>query len=431
MIIYVVQPGDTIDSIAERYSVPVARLIEENAIFNPDDLVVGQTIVITNPLETYTVQDGDSLMSIAETYGVTMLQLLRNNPNLFNRNFIYPGESIVISYETGSKISTNGFAYPFIDIETLKKTLPYLTYLTIFNYRSIEGGEIIGEDDTEIIQIAKDYSVAPIMLLSTLTYLGTGNLEVVDSILNNLELQNKHIDNILRILRTKEYYGLNISIVHLNEENRPLYENFITNLSNRLSIGGFLLIVTITPRISIGINEVTIEKLDYSELAQVTNNLLFLSYGWGYAVGPPTATTPVYLVRDILDYVVSSISTEKISIGLSTIGYDWQLPYIIGISRANSLTTDAAIALALEVGAIILFDEDSKAPYYEYVDYSSVLPINHVVWFKDARSVDALVKLIPEYGLDGVGIWNIMSYFAQMWLVINSQYEIEKVIPEY
>lgn len=28
----------------------------------------------------------------------------------------------------------------------------------------------------------------------------------------------------------------------------------------------------------------------------------------------------------------------------------------------------------------------------------------------------------------GVGIWNIMFYFPQMWLVINSQYEIEKVL---
>ncbi len=40
----------------------------------------------------------------------------------------------------------------------------------------------------------------------------------------------------------------------------------------------------------------------------------------------------------------------------------------------------------------------------------------------------AYVKLAPQYGFYGVGVWNIMRFFPQMWLVINSQYEIEKVV---
>jgi len=52
------------------------------------------------------------------------------------------------------------------------------------------------------------------------------------------------------------------------------------------------------------------------------------------------------------------------------------------------------------------------------------------VWFKDARSIDSLVNLVPEYGFKGVGIWNIMQLFSQMWLVINSEFEIEKLSPE-
>jgi hypothetical protein len=33
-----------------------------------------------------------------------------------------------------------------------------------------------------------------------------------------------------------------------------------------------------------------------------------------------------------------------------------------------------------------------------------------------------------DSGLQGTGIWNIMYYYAQMWLIINSQYEIESVL---
>lgn len=430
MIIHVVQPGETIYQIAEKYNIPVTRLINENGLIDINNLVVGQTIVLTYPEQTYTVREGDSLAGIASAHDVTILQLLRNNPYLSDREFLLPGESIVISYNTESEISTNGYAYPFIDRNILRKTLPFLTYLTIFNYRSIGGGEIIGEDETEIIQLAKEYSVAPIMSLSTLTYQGEGNVDVVNSILNSEVLQDHHINNILNILETKDYYGLNVSIVHLNPENQKLYENYVTKLYSRLREEGYLLFLTITPRTVIVNNQLTLERLDYTNLGQMADRILLLSYGWGYSSGPPSAATPAYMVRMILDHTVPLIPPEKIFIGLSTIGYDWQLPYIIGVSRANSLNTDAAILLARQVGATIYYDENSQAPYFEYVDYSSDTPVQHIVWFKDARSVNALASFVPEYGIHGISIWNIMSYFAQLWLVINSQYKINKVIPE-
>jgi len=60
MVIHVVQPGETIISIAEYYNIPVDRLILENGIANPDNLAIGQTIVIVQPDVLYTVQLGDT-----------------------------------------------------------------------------------------------------------------------------------------------------------------------------------------------------------------------------------------------------------------------------------------------------------------------------------------------------------------------------------
>ena len=48
------------------------------------------------------------------------------------------------------------------------------------------------------------------------------------------------------------------------------------------------------------------------------------------------------------------------------------------------------------------------------------------MWFVDARSIDALLDLVVEYDLQGTGIWNITVYNAQLWLIINSQFEIAK-----
>jgi len=37
--------------------------------------------------------------------------------------------------------------------------------------------------------------------------------------------------------------------------------------------------------------------------------------------------------------------------------------------------------------------------------------------------------LIKEYGLGGISVWNIMYYF-RIWLMINSQFDIEEVESE-
>jgi spore germination protein len=431
MIIHVVENGETISEIAQKYNISVARLIESNGLINPNDLVVGQTIVIVYPAEIYTVEDGDTLESIANKFDVTVLQLLRNNPFLSDREYIYPGESLVISYNTNSDISINGYAYPFISEQTLKKTLPYLTYLTIFNYRTEGPGQIVGENDSEMIALTKEYSVAPIMSLSTLTYQGVGDVNVVNSILYDIENQMKHIDRILEILNSKGYYGLNVSIVHLDSDNRDAYENYISNLASRLKKEGYILFVTISPRIIVTSNEITFDKINYEKLGSMVDGFFLLSYAWGYSVGPPSPTTPLNVVRVILDYIITQVPPDKIYLGLSIIGYDWELPYIVGVSKANSLSTDAAIELAANYNATILFDVNSRSPYFQYYDDSTSPPTWHIVWFKDARSIDSLVNLVPEYGIQGISIWNTMSHFPQMWLVINSQYNITKVLPEY
>ena len=52
--------------------------------------------------------------------------------------------------------------------------------------------------------------------------------------------------------------------------------------------------------------------------------------------------------------------------------------------------------------------------------------MEHIVWFQNARSADAQLRLVREYGLAGIGVWNIMRYFPSLWLVLHQLYTIEK-----
>lgn len=119
------------------------------------------------------------------------------------------------------------------------------------------------------------------------------------------------------------------------------------------------------------------------------------------------------------------VPPEKIIVGYPISGYNWETPYVPGATRANSVTMEGAIQIAAEYGVPIQYHEIAEAPYFNYYTVNNVI---HIVWFKDARSFDAISNLVYEYGLQGLSIWNIMNFNNQLWLVIHINYDIEKVL---
>jgi spore germination protein len=428
MIIHVVQPGETIYSISEYYKIPVDRLILENGITNPDNLAIGQTIVIVQPETVYTVQPSDTLNSIAEQHGVSPLELLRNNPYLSDRDFLYTGETIVISYQTNKvrTISTGGYTFPYIDKSVLIKTLPFLTYLTIFNYRATSEGEIITRsDDTELIQLAKEYGAAPMLFVSTITEEGLTSHEVNYEILNNPSVQDRLIDNALQILKRKGYYGINIYVEDITYDNINNIAEYLKKAWEIFHSEGYRIVITVTPITNIDTPYVSFEKLDYSKLSEYVDGIIFASYDWARIYNYPNSIFPVNVLRELLDYVAGIIPYEKIILGITTQGYDWTLPYVPGASGAVVMSNNRAVQIAADNDLVIQFNEAAQSPYFYYEDCDETL---HVIWFKDARSFDARAELVEEYNLQGLSIWTIMRFDAQMWFVFNTQYYIEKIM---
>ena len=94
---YVVQKGDTLSSIANKYGTTYQELAKYNNIKNPNLIYPNQIILIPTD-ETYIVQKGDTLSSIAVKYNTTWQKLYEMNRETIgeNPNLIKPGQKLII-----------------------------------------------------------------------------------------------------------------------------------------------------------------------------------------------------------------------------------------------------------------------------------------------------------------------------------------------
>lgn len=99
--VYIIQEGDTLWSIAQRFRVSVEALKEVNRISDPNRLLVGTQLVIPGMegvqgvLTTKTVEFGDSLRGLSRRYQVSEEALMRLN-RLVSPLELYAGASLII-----------------------------------------------------------------------------------------------------------------------------------------------------------------------------------------------------------------------------------------------------------------------------------------------------------------------------------------------
>lgn len=427
MYIHVVQPGDSVYSIARQYGASPQRIISDNNIVNPQVLVVGQALIILIPAVVYTVRPGDTLASIAASYGTTPIVLMQNNPNLIFSPVIQPGQQLTIRFE-GDKIrevTINAYAYPYIRRDVLRRGLPYLTYLTIFGYGFTVEGELIPIDDQPLINLAYEYKTAPVMLLSSITEDGNFSGERASLLFHDQALQSRVLDNIIAVMVEKGYVGLDVDFEYIQPEDGDAFLQFLRNVTARLHPYGFFVNTDLAPKTSPDQKGLLYESHNYSAIGAISDTVLLMTYEWGYTYGPPMAVAPLNHVREVVRYAVNEIPNDKILMGIPNYGYDWQLPFERGITRATSIGNAYAVEIAARNRAAIRYDELAQTPYFEYRTGAGV---NHIVWFEDVRSIQAKFALMDEYRLLGCGYWNLMRPFAQNWAFISAKYNVRKVV---
>lgn len=426
MQIHVVQRNQTLTTIARTYQTTVNDLIEANDIPNPNNLVIGQALVIPIVGSFYFVQPGDSLWSISQKVGVPYQQLATINRISLNQQ-LPVGYRLYIPPRTKRRAEFNAYVEPRgtsvapILETSAREAAPYLTYLAPFSFQALRNGSLKEPLLNNFPAIARANNNV-LMMVITNQENDQFSDELGRILLNDIAVQDRFLNNIVATAKKYGFRDIHFDFEFLRPADREAYNRFLRKAKARFNNEGWLMSTALAPKTSATQKGLWYEAHDYKAHGEIADFVVIMTYEWGYSGGPAMAVSPIDQVRRVIEYALTEMPGNKIMMGQNLYGYDWTLPFVQG-TVARAVSPQQAIEIAARNNVAIQYDTKAQAPFFNYTAQDGK---RHEVWFEDARSIQAKFNLIKELNLRGMSYWKLGLAFPQNWLLIVENFNVVK-----
>ena len=427
MQIYVVKQNDTLSRIARSFGTTAEDITEANELPNPNNLVIGQALVIPIIGSFYWVQPGDTLLSISRRFQVSYQQLAAANRIPVNQPLqigfrLYIPQRPKTRGEFNAYVEPRGTSVAPVLESSARDAAPYLTYLAPFSFQALRDGSLKEPLLNNFPAIAKANNNV-LMMVITNQENDQFSAELGRILLNDIPIQDRFLNNIVTTAKKYNFRDIHFDFEHLRPADREAYNQFLRKAKTRFKREGWLLSTALAPKTSATQQGQWYEAHDYKAHGEIVDFVVIMTYEWGYSGGPAMAVSPIGPVRNVLEYAISEMPASKIMMGQNLYGYDWTLPFVQG-TIAKAVSPQQAIALAAANHVQIQYDTRAQAPFFKYTDTNGK---QHEVWFEDARSIQAKFNLIKELGLRGMSYWKLGLSFPQNWLLITENFNVVKI----
>lgn len=427
MQVYVVEKEDTLSSISQKFDIQSDTIIAANHLKNPFGLATGQTLVIPDKgSRLINVKSSDNLTTISKSQKIPIDEIKSANPSINPLNELFAGQLLVLPKKgtRKSNIEVNGYVFKNTSLETIISVLPSLTFLSVFSYRLNSDGNLIRINDKSIVELAIKNKVSPIMVVSESESNNIVEDKNINLVLENETSRKNLVNNIYSVVKEKGYYGVNLCFKNIHNNQSQQYLSFLSELRERLKPLTSIILNTIVTDNELKL--ITSENMqNHSDLEnRFIDRFIFRTYKNNYLKSPPQALTPYNIALKTIDSSLKNVKSNKILVGITNYGYDWILPFKSG-DNPKVISNSEATEIAYKQKVTIKFDNLSKSPYFNYYDTQRR---QHIVWFEDARSIEAKLSLIDRYHLSGVSFLFLDRGFEQNIVLLNSIFNIKKFI---
>ena len=218
------------------------------------------------------------------------------------------------------------------------------------------------------------------------------NPDLITRLIGTANAQNKHIKDLIALLNTGPFTGLELDYERVKPAEWGQYLNFCQKLSKELDKAGYGMRVVMEPK-SAYLSKPLPEGPEYVVMAY---NL----HGGGTKPGPKA--DPSFLSR-LASYCRAAKIKPFPRLALATGGFSWN-----GNGTTTGLTENTAIGRAKEFGVTLKRDPYSYYLSYNYRDMTAEkAEMDHEVWFADGRAMAHLLQAARTAGFEKFDIWRL------------------------
>lgn len=374
----------------------------------------------------YVVRSGESLSSVARRFSTTAEELAALNA-LSSPPRLVPGLALAIpggAEQPRREAVVNACAYPPLPQQNAAEQLAHFTFFCPFSCRMTAEGGLAVPDDAALVSEALAGGVSALLTVTNLSENGGFSGDLAHAVLSDSRAQDALLSRILAHMDARGYRGVFFHLEYVYPFDRERYTAFLRRAEELLHARGRLLVTALAPKESESQGGPLCAAHDYDAHALLADWVVLTTYDWGHSYSEPRPVSPLGRIRAVLDYAVEHIPRGKILMGISNYACNWTLPWREG-GAASLLPNGAAANLAIAAGAEIRYDACAAASHFRYRDDAGTA---HEVWFEDVRSFCARFALAEEYALGGLSYWTVNAPNRAMLLAQQERFSAVKLI---
>ncbi|WP_028962942.1 glycosyl hydrolase family 18 protein [Sulfobacillus thermosulfidooxidans] len=277
---------------------------------------------------------------------------------------------------------------------TFVKAHPGLvTYLSPFWYEVTATGTVIAKPEGNAATLAKQAHL-PLMPLFN-NYMGT------DGMLTSQSLRTKAIDQIVHLVTSKNYAGVQIDFQKLKPTDRTLLVDFMNELHTKMPKNKVISMSVIPLTAGTGQSG----AYDLGALDKDVNSMVLMAYDLHGNGTPPGPVSPFNWVKQSINLALKAgVQPSKLYLGIANYGYLWKA----GSTKAT--TIPLKVMYQHKYGAYTW-----NPTYKEAYDHYTSKGVSYTIWFVNDRAAVDRIKLAEHDHLGGVAFWRIGYEDAKWW----------------
>lgn len=277
--------------------------------------------------------------------------------------------------------------------------------------------------DSEIINFAHENDI-PIIPTITNSFDG----KKVSPVFNDPDIKRQNIQNIIDIIRTHNFDGIDIDYEGLKSEDKDAFTAYIRDLREELNKYDKKLTIAIQANSFSGLLIYGDRGQDWKQLHPYVDEFRIMTYDYGWRGSIPRPVAPYYWVEEVVLYALANVPAEKIYVGIPFYGYGWSDDYF------SSYTYDTIKLILSKYGVDFQYDPWQKTNRLFYVSEfdSRETKIPHEVWFENHVSIEPKLELVKRFDLGGIAIWRLGKEDKENWRRIKRELKGEPLdLPLY